>query len=153
MIPQTCSANIHEVAQCVFETMLNMQLEMADDTPSASTNDLLATIQITGAFMGCVILGLSDEAAKASAATMLNVPAGEVSRADERDVAAELVNMIGGNIKSLLPGPSLLSLPAVMEGQQACFVVHKAELLENVVLLTPAGPLSLRLYASMANNR
>jgi chemotaxis protein CheX len=150
MTPETCTANIHEVAQCVFETMLNMHLELADDG-APGPDDLLATIQISGAFMGSVILGLSDQAARASAATMLSVPGSEVSRADERDVAAELVNMIGGNIKSLLPGPSMLSLPAVMEGRQASFQVHGAEILESVVLSSPGGPLSVRLYASEAH--
>jgi chemotaxis protein CheX len=151
MTTESCTANIHEVAQCVFETMLGMQLVVTDDAGACSTDDLLATIQISGAFMGSVMLGLSNDAAKSAAATMLSIDTAEVTRPDERDVAAELVNMIGGNIKSLLPGPSLLSLPGVMEGRQAGFEVHGAELLESVVLLSETGPLSVRLYASRAN--
>jgi chemotaxis protein CheX len=142
----TDTSQIEEVAQCVFETMLNMRLERQADSSFAPPDDVLATIQITGAFTGSVVLGLSGNVAKESAATMLSVSAAEVTEADERDVAAELVNMIGGNLKSLLPSPSYLSLPAVMDGRQAGFEIHGAELRDDVQLVTKSGPLRLRLY-------
>jgi hypothetical protein len=31
-------------------------------------------------------------------------------------VASELANMIGGNLKSILPAPSVLSIPAIVSG-------------------------------------
>jgi chemotaxis protein CheX len=34
-----------------------------------------------------------------------------------QDAITELSNMVGGNIKALLPQPSRLSLPTVFEGQ------------------------------------
>jgi chemotaxis protein CheX len=145
-----CSTQIEEVAQCVFETMLDMRLTADIEDVGSERDDVLATIQITGAFMGSVILGLSNEAAKGAAAMMLNVPLEDVTQADERDVSAELVNMIGGNLKSLLPGPSLLSLPAVLDGRQTGFHVHGAELLETVRLVSDHGPLSVRVYAQLS---
>ena len=42
--------------------------------------------------------------------------AADVTEVDQQDVASELVNMIGGNLKSLLPGPSFLSLPTIVSG-------------------------------------
>jgi chemotaxis protein CheX len=140
------TSQIEEVAQCVFETMLKMRLERHEVAFGAPTDDLLATIQITGAFTGSVVLGLAAQVARESAAMMLSIPAAEVSEAEERDVAAELVNMIGGSLKSLLPGPSYLSLPAVMDGRQAGFEIHGAELRDDVQLVTTSGPLRLRLY-------
>jgi len=38
---------------------------------------------------------------------------------DVADAVGELVNMIGGNVKSLMPGPSVLSLPVVAAGRVA----------------------------------
>jgi len=43
----------------------------------------------------------------------------EAGPADVADAVGELVNMVGGNIKSLMPGPSVLSLPAVAAGRAA----------------------------------
>jgi chemotaxis protein CheX len=34
---------------------------------------------------------------------------------ETRDALGELTNMMGGNLKALLPGPSRLSLPTVVE--------------------------------------
>ncbi|QCC78154.1 chemotaxis protein CheX [Nocardioides daphniae] len=45
--------------------------------------------------------------------------ADEPSEADVVDAVGELVNMVGGNVKSLVPGPSQLSLPLVATGQFA----------------------------------
>ena len=38
---------------------------------------------------------------------------------DVADAVGELVNMIGGNVKSLMPGPSTLSLPLVRAGRRS----------------------------------
>ncbi|TIC83622.1 chemotaxis protein CheX [Nocardioides sp. GY 10113] len=39
--------------------------------------------------------------------------------ADLADAVGELVNMVGGSLKSILPGPSALSLPTVAAGRAA----------------------------------
>jgi CheY-specific phosphatase CheX len=39
------------------------------------------------------------------------------SREDTQDALGEITNMTGGNIKALLPEPNVLSLPAVVEGE------------------------------------
>jgi chemotaxis protein CheX len=49
------------------------------------------------------------------AATMFDTQPEVVTDAEVVDALGELTNMIGGNIKSLLPAPSQLSLPMVAE--------------------------------------
>ena len=100
--------------------------------------------------MGSVVLGLSPQLARDAAAAMLQLPAESVTIADQQDVAAELANMIGGNLKSLLPGPSFLSLPTIVAGHDIDLHVHHAELLEDVVLMSSTGPIHVRLYAQMS---
>ena len=42
---------------------------------------------------------------------------GDVTDPDIRDVVGEFANVIGGNVKSVMPGPSVLSLPSTsLEG-------------------------------------
>jgi chemotaxis protein CheX len=50
------------------------------------------------------------------AAAMFSTEPCKTSVGDMQDALAELVNMIGGNIKALLPDGCFLSLPAVVEG-------------------------------------
>lgn len=70
-----------------------------------------AAVEVTGAWSGRVSLALSDGAAALAARTMLG--AAEVAAADVADAVGELANMVGGNVKSLVPAPSTLGLPVV----------------------------------------
>jgi chemotaxis protein CheX len=42
---------------------------------------------------------------------------GPLDDEDVADAVGELANMIGGNIKGLMPGPSVLTLPVVASGR------------------------------------
>jgi chemotaxis protein CheX len=44
---------------------------------------------------------------------LLGIEQGEASEADIADTLGEIVNVIGGNLKNVLPGPTLMSLPVV----------------------------------------
>ncbi len=85
-----------------------------------------AVTTVTGAWRGMVTVELPERAAHAVATRMLEVA--EASREEMADAVGELVNMVGGNVKSLMPEPSQLSLPMVASGsitlpsgaQEAC---------------------------------
>lgn len=102
---------IDQIAQGVFQTMLDIELMPGE--PANCDECILATIHIAGAWSGSVSLAFSTDMAKNAASRMLKLPAASVTSTDELEVAAELANMIGGNLKSLLPSPSQLSLPTV----------------------------------------
>lgn len=76
-----------------------------------TSQGVLAVIGITGAWSGLVMLELSEAAATAAAETMLR--SHRVTPAQVADTSGELVNMVGGNLKGLLPAPSALGLPVV----------------------------------------
>jgi chemotaxis protein CheX len=98
-----------------------------------------------------VALGLTAEVARAVTANMLQMNPEEVTSDDIRDVAAELTNMIGGNLKSLLPGPLFLSLPTVVVGRELGLEIPGAELVEDVGLVCDAGPFRVRLFSKKAD--
>ena len=70
-----------------------------------------ASVDIHGDWSGTVTLEMAPTTAETAARTMLHLD--EVEDADVTDALGELVNMIGGNIKSLLPSGSALGLPIV----------------------------------------
>jgi chemotaxis protein CheX len=140
---------IEQIAQSVFSTMLNMELVRVYEPAPADQDSLLATVHIAGAWTGSVVLGISQQVARESAAAMLQIPCAEVIDADQQDVASELANMIGGNLKSMLPGPAFLSLPTIVSGREFGLEVHDAELLDDLVLACSAGLLRVRLYAKL----
>jgi chemotaxis protein CheX len=111
---------------------------------------LLASVHIAGEWTGSVLLALSPEMARVSASAMLGLPETEVSSSDEREVASEIANMVGGNLKSLLPGPSFLSLPTIVSGREFGLQVHDAELIDDLLLANHAGSLRVRLFEKQA---
>ena len=76
-----------------------------------------AAVTVTGAWEGIVSVSLSVATAQEVCRRMLGVE--DTHDEDVADAVGELVNMIGGNIKSLMPGPSVLSLPVVAAGRVA----------------------------------
>jgi len=75
---------------------------------------------VSGGWAGVVTVELDEGVAQQLSARMLALPEGEpVADGDIADAVGELVNMVGGNVKSLMPGPSVLSLPAVAAGRAA----------------------------------
>jgi chemotaxis protein CheX len=91
-------------------------LGVTDDEPLARIEDpgplnVVASISMTGAWDGHVVVSMSDSAAHAVAAAMLDLDVDAVTDADILDAAGELVNVVGGQVKSLLPQPCQLSLP------------------------------------------
>jgi chemotaxis protein CheX len=76
-----------------------------------------AAVTVTGAWEGVVSIALPTGTAEDVCRRMLGVE--DTQDEDVADAVGELVNMIGGNIKSLMPGPSVLSLPVVAAGRVA----------------------------------
>ncbi len=76
-----------------------------------------AAITVTGAWQAVVLLSLPVPLAEAITRAMLGMDDEEELAADDlTDALGELVNVIGGNVKSLMAGPSKLSLPLVARG-------------------------------------
>lgn len=142
----TYTSEIEQIVQSVFSTMLNLDTVRVETFPPPEEGLLLASIHIAGEWTGSVVLGLSPEVAVRSAAAMLLAPADEVTDADRREVASELVNMVGGNLKSVLPGPSFLSLPTILSGSDCGLEIHDAELVDDLTLACEAGLLRAQLF-------
>lgn len=73
-----------------------------------------AWVTVSGAWEGQVSLEMTSATAYEAAARMLGQASVETE--DVLDAVGELVNMVGGNVKSLMPAPSVLGLPVVIEG-------------------------------------
>jgi chemotaxis protein CheX len=80
---------------------------------------VIAAVSVTGAWEGHVVMTFSEKAAELSTSALLGMEDDEVTPDDVADAVGELVNVIGGNVKSLLPDGSLLSLPHVVTGESA----------------------------------
>ncbi len=105
---------LEQIAQTVFATMFEIDLCRLDSSAAEDDNALQATVEIAGAWSGSVVLALSPELIRAAASKMLSCDPSELTAEDQQEVASEIANMIGGNLKSILPAPSVLSIPQIV---------------------------------------
>jgi chemotaxis protein CheX len=108
-------------------TIASMVWDSFFDTPVTESREALdqlrrpaptytGIVTIAGAWQGAVVVRCARELAFSVSESMFGIERGEASPDDIRDAIGEVTNMIGGNIKSLLPEPSKLGLPMVGEG-------------------------------------
>ena len=113
--------DVRAVTEEVWSTFLGHTDPLVAGDAAAFTPEWSASVTIKGEWNGMVVLNLTTVGARLVTCGMLGMDpeADEVSDADVVDAVGELVNMVGGNVKSLVPGPSQLSLPLVATGQFA----------------------------------
>lgn len=85
-----------------------------DEKLDGSDGEVSAAVSVTGAWRGHVVVACTSAASKHAAAALLGIGLDDVGGDDVADALGELANVIGGNVKSLLPEPSALSLPHVV---------------------------------------
>jgi chemotaxis protein CheX len=106
------------ITQNIFNTMLEMEADPVPlDCSDERDSEMVGCIQIVGEWCGTVLLKTPVALASTAGSRMLMINEDDVVDADRQDALAELTNMIGGNIKSILPSPSSLSLPTVTNGR------------------------------------
>jgi chemotaxis protein CheX len=136
-----------EVVQNVWSTMLGLNVSSIrpDTLGRAHASFVTGCVQITGAWQGAVTVDCSGGLARRVAAIMFGQETVLVTSEQISDAIGELTNVIGGNIKSLLPGPSQLSLPAVTEGTDYFFNVVGSRTLAKFDLACDEQPFHVKI--------
>jgi CheY-specific phosphatase CheX len=101
------------IAQDTWTSTLGFAIEGAtvDDLPSDGT--LTACVRISGAWEGEVQLHCPVPLARSIAAAIFQVNEEAASEEEMLDALSELVHIVGGNLKPLLPSPVNVSLPCL----------------------------------------
>ena len=111
------SDDVAQIVQEVFSSMLGLEIEPVEIEIDNSGAAVAGSVGVSGATDYLISMEMQEQAARAVAAAMFGLDAPDVSDDDIADAVGELTNMVGGNIKSLLPEPSTLSLPVVAQGE------------------------------------
>jgi chemotaxis protein CheX len=82
---------------------------------------------------------------------MFDLPTEQLDDEQVGDALGELTNMIGGNIKSLIPGPSRLSMPTVTVGASSTVPTPGDALLSTVSLACEGLPLMVSVWRIRAD--
>lgn len=117
------------------------------DPTEVEERTLTGCVHITGGpWEGTVTLECPTPLASAAAAAMFGMTVDELGREEIDDALGELANMTGGGVKALVPGPSTLSLPTVVEGLSYTVTVPGSDLVRAVVLACEGSQFVVRVY-------
>ncbi len=108
-------SDIEQIVESVFETMLGVRLECVDRPWFPDPDRLTATVHFAGEVPGAVVIECSMATACRMAGALTGIDHAAVDE-DVYDALAEIVNMVGGNLKSLLHAGCGLSMPTVVNG-------------------------------------
>jgi chemotaxis protein CheX len=141
-----------ELLESVYSAMLSLPISPADDNSTVTGSvRLAASVHISGAWNGTILYVCTEQFARRAAAVMLSIPESRVTLSEVHDATAELANIIGGGIKSILPGPSSLSLPTVTHGSHYNVHVPRTSQLARIDCACEGEPLQLRVLQAVSH--
>lgn len=136
--------DIQDVARTIWATLFELPLEDGDGAQLGPESTVTSCVQINGAWHGAVVLQCPLTLARTLTAAMFQ--ADTAPQLDEvHDALGELANMLGGNVKALLPGPSRISLPAVAVGSDYHMSVVGTNAVTSVSFTCDGYPLRITL--------
>jgi len=143
------TSDICEVVRNVWDCVLGLPVVPAAPHVEWQADErLLGAISISGEWTGVIVLQASRAAAFEAARRMFPDEAEQLSEVDIRDALAELTNIVGGNIKSLVPGPSSLALPGVTTGDNVDLRLLHASLICEPLFLAAGHPVRIAIWAN-----
>jgi chemotaxis protein CheX len=135
------------IVQDVWSSFTGTAVDAASEEVAFDAAEVtVGSVAVTGEWRGRVLLACPTRLARSAASAMFDRPAEALTDEEVADALGELTNMVGGNLKSLLPGPSRLSMPAVTVGASSAGRVPGAVLVNTVSLTCEGLPLTVGIW-------
>jgi len=146
---------IRAFVQTIWSTVLRMDVTQERNREAAAAPAPAAAIEgrvrIRGGWHGTIVLQTDEKLATRAASKMLCLAAGNAATdKDAQDAIAELTNILGGNLKALLPGPSQLGLPVAGPSNAHGLGPVRGHMLAEIAFHCDAMPMRVRLFEDEA---
>lgn len=134
-----------QIVDDIWTSMLGIETEFAGEGGELKSDErtISASVQITGAWDGALVVVCSHALARCFAGAMLELELDEVEDAEVNDAMGELANIAGGNLKALVDGQAKLSLPVVAGGVDLSLRVPGGTVLNNVAFRSSGDTFSI----------
>jgi chemotaxis protein CheX len=145
--PLVTAEQVSEIARDVWGSFLALDLVHVPGAAEPLEGSTVAgCVHVSGGWSGSIFVECTRGHADAAAAAMFAAEPGSLSEDEVADALGELTNMVGGNVKGLLPAPSTLSIPSVALGEHCHVRVPGARLVEGVLLVGESGPVRITVW-------
>lgn len=130
---------IAQIVSNVFLTMVAMEVEATDEQWTPKPGTMTAAIFFAGSWKGAVLVECSEEQARRWTSQLMSIPEPPSITDDVRDALGEIVNMVGGNLKSVIPAGVGLSMPTVVQGRDYSMKICGGNLVNRQCFVSPDG--------------
>jgi CheY-specific phosphatase CheX len=134
-----------QIVADVFETMIGYHVDPCPEVYAPDARMVTAAVFFAGNWRGATLLECSQAQACVFAGRLMGIPRPESMNDDVRDALGEFVNMIGGNLKSVLPPGVALSMPSVLDGSDYAYKICGDNLKDRLSFRGDLGPLWVTL--------
>lgn len=134
-----------QIVQNVFQTMLCYEINESLDDYEGRGNMVTSAIFFAGAWKGAVVIECNESQCCLFTERLMGIPEPAHMDNDVRDAMGEVVNMIGGNLKSVFPPGVSLSMPSVLEGADYAYRICGSNETVRFSFCGDAGPLWVTL--------
>ena len=140
-----------QITEETWKVVLEQELERSSEviSPAQMENLVAACAQIVGDWHLGVILYCPSALARKAASLMFRLDAEKITMEDLHDALCELINIIAGNVKGLLSGVNLLSLPHIVRGSDFRLLFPRHVLLSEARFSFEAKPLLIQVLAEV----
>ena len=104
---------LYQIIQDTWSSTLDFQVDHVPDSTHLADDSLTVCVRISGAWEGEVRLHCPRSLARLIAAVIFQVEAEKAPTDEILDALSELVHIVAGNLKTLLPQPVTISLPTL----------------------------------------
>ncbi len=140
MAEASYDAETAQIVGDVFGAMLGMELGHVEGEPAPAGAEgvLSAGVYFTGPWRGAALVECTPTQARQFARRLMPVD-GPLSTDDVRDALGEIANMLGGNLKAILPPGVGISMPSVVAGSDFTLRGCGGRMLTRVTLDSEVG--------------
>ncbi|HYO84930.1 MAG TPA: chemotaxis protein CheX [Dermatophilaceae bacterium] len=144
---QLARDDVVHIVREVWSSMLGLEAHSCEETAPYGGPAMAGSVGISGATDCLIALQVQTDGARQFAAAMFGLEVTEISDDDVADAVGELTNMVGGNIKSLLPEPSSLSLPVVAQGSNPLLRVVGGTVIFEAAFVSNNYPICVTVWS------
>jgi chemotaxis protein CheX len=149
--PVVTEGDLAEMAEQVWVSYLDPEgvSPLTQNGEVKQPTEVHSTVSITGSWHGHLVFASSRWAATKAAAAFLAMEPDEVGQEDISDVLGELANIVGGNVKAMLPAGCFLSLPTVVLAPDTASYYPAAERISGLYGVWDGEPVSISMWQSV----
>jgi hypothetical protein len=139
----------YKIIEDTWNSTLGFEVERSNSEAHSDDGEIIACSKVSGAWNGEVHLFCPRPLGRLIAAAFFQVDANKAGNDQILDALSELIHIVGGNLKGLLPQPITLSLPSSEDSGTRPKVIPNAQTVCRLSLTSSGCPFTVSLEGGL----